>query len=403
MSQRAALTSEDGIGTRIRRFRRARGLSLDQAAGLAGISKAYLSRLERGERSIDSRALLLCIATALEISVGDLTGHPHVPLDREQVEARRAVPGVRMSLLDSSEGPAVAVPDAQLAAAVDSLTRALQSCDLIEQGRLLPDLLRQTQSQALADGSAASLCRLVVVAHGATFFLRNIGEIDLAVIAAERMSLAAQRSDDPALQAFAAYTQAHALAPAGAVRRAAELAVHGAVAHPCAEDRELLAAQGSCFLVAASSSATLGEYDRARDLLKAAGELSARVGSPTLVGEHTSFSDWNVAMHRVTVEVDAGNPVRALEAAKPLMAARIGQRERMSYMWVDAGRAFAQLDRHREAVDAFRRAERAAPLRVHLSPVVRESVRELVDGAVRPAAGVELRGLAERCGVLAGD
>jgi transcriptional regulator with XRE-family HTH domain len=63
----------DGVGVRVRRFRRARGLSLEQAAGLAGVSKPYLSRLERGERSLDSRALLLRIASALEVSVADLT------------------------------------------------------------------------------------------------------------------------------------------------------------------------------------------------------------------------------------------------------------------------------------------------------------------------------------------
>lgn len=80
----------------------------------------------------------------------------------------------------------------------------------------------------------------------------------------------------------------------------------------------------------------------------------------------------------------------------------VHQRERMSYFWVDIGRAYAQLDRHREAVNAFRRAERAAPLRVRLSPVVRDSVRELIERGPRRASGVELRGLAERCGVLAG-
>ena len=65
---------EENIGARIRRYRRSRGLSLDQAAGLAGISKPYLSRIERAERPIDSRGLLLQIATALEVSVTDLTG-----------------------------------------------------------------------------------------------------------------------------------------------------------------------------------------------------------------------------------------------------------------------------------------------------------------------------------------
>src|SRR3954463_12833202 len=99
------MDDSDGVGPRIRRFRRARGLSLDQAAGLATVSKSYLSRLERGERSVDSRALLLRIAGALEVSVADLTGQPYVPRDRQHADAHRGVTGIRLALLDPS-GPA---------------------------------------------------------------------------------------------------------------------------------------------------------------------------------------------------------------------------------------------------------------------------------------------------------
>ena len=41
------------IGARARMIRRRRGLSLDVAAGLAGISKPYLSALERGQRGFN--------------------------------------------------------------------------------------------------------------------------------------------------------------------------------------------------------------------------------------------------------------------------------------------------------------------------------------------------------------
>ena len=44
------------IGLRARTIRRRRGLSLDVAAGLVGISKGYLSRLETGQRLPDRGA-----------------------------------------------------------------------------------------------------------------------------------------------------------------------------------------------------------------------------------------------------------------------------------------------------------------------------------------------------------
>lgn len=390
---------EDGVGVRIRRFRRARGLSLDQAAGLAGISKSYLSRLERGERSVDSRALLYRMAAALEVSVTDLTGQPYVPRDRQHAEAHRGVSGIRLALLDPSGS---VQPEPQVAAAIDSLADLMAACDLEAQGRLIPDLLRQAQLYAQESNSPLWHRRAVAVAHTAVFFLRNLGELDLAVIAGERMGAAALASGDPATIGWASYTRAHSLAPAGAVRRAVDLAVGGADTTTGA-DHEQLAARGSCLLVAASSNAALGDYDTAREQITAADSLAAALEVPTLVAAHTSFSDWNAVMHRVTIEVDAGNPAAALDAARGLMSRSIDQRERMSYFWVDIGRAYSLLDRHREAIDAFRRAERAAPLRVRLSPVVRDSVRELMDRAYRRAGGVELRGLAERCGVLAGD
>src|SRR5690349_6229063 len=94
------MNHDEGIGTRIRRYRRYRGLSLDQAAGLAGISKPYLSRLERGERSADSRALLNRISSALQVPVPDLTGRPYAMGGRALVDTRVAVNETRLALLD---------------------------------------------------------------------------------------------------------------------------------------------------------------------------------------------------------------------------------------------------------------------------------------------------------------
>jgi transcriptional regulator with XRE-family HTH domain len=67
------------IGARARKVRTRRGLSLDVAAGLAGISKPYLSALERGKRGFNRRGLLGDLARALGCSIADLTGQPYLP------------------------------------------------------------------------------------------------------------------------------------------------------------------------------------------------------------------------------------------------------------------------------------------------------------------------------------
>ncbi|MGH3802073.1 MAG: helix-turn-helix domain-containing protein, partial [Pseudonocardiaceae bacterium] len=66
---------ERTIGWRLWRVRDARGKSLRVIAELAGMSKATLSRIERGERS-PSLNEIAALAGALQISVSELTRLP---------------------------------------------------------------------------------------------------------------------------------------------------------------------------------------------------------------------------------------------------------------------------------------------------------------------------------------
>lgn len=63
--------SEESIGDRLRRIRKDRDKTLEVIAGLAGITKGYLSLLERGERVLDSIKLINRLAEALEIAPED--------------------------------------------------------------------------------------------------------------------------------------------------------------------------------------------------------------------------------------------------------------------------------------------------------------------------------------------
>jgi len=61
------------IGETLRATREQRGLTLEQAAVLSGLSKSHLSRLESSERQ-PSVASLLALATAFGVTVGALFG-----------------------------------------------------------------------------------------------------------------------------------------------------------------------------------------------------------------------------------------------------------------------------------------------------------------------------------------
>jgi transcriptional regulator with XRE-family HTH domain len=62
-----------GIGVRIRFMRRQRAMSLEELAGAAGLTKSFLSKLERG-LSVPSIATALKLAASFGVSVGALLG-----------------------------------------------------------------------------------------------------------------------------------------------------------------------------------------------------------------------------------------------------------------------------------------------------------------------------------------
>ncbi len=74
-------------------------LSLRVLAGLAGISKSRLSRIERGERALDNRSETVALANALQISPSELIGLPvSVPGDGHTDVAIRAVRAALMAV-----------------------------------------------------------------------------------------------------------------------------------------------------------------------------------------------------------------------------------------------------------------------------------------------------------------
>ena len=76
MSQLLAtlVVMEEGIGRRIKLFRRQRGLTGEELGQAVGLRKDQISRIESGERQIEVTEAAL-IAEALEVTIGDLLGN----------------------------------------------------------------------------------------------------------------------------------------------------------------------------------------------------------------------------------------------------------------------------------------------------------------------------------------
>lgn len=379
------------IGARVRRIRRRRGLSLEAAAGLAGISKAYLSQLENGHKRFERRSLIDRLAEALGCSVIDLTGEPYGPADHISATAMTTIPAIQLALHDCAldDAPDVSCrPVEQLAGAVHSrMTAYLDECRYDRAGHDLGKLLTELHviaARGKSESKQAALELLVeacIVAFGVT---KNLGHPELALSAARRGYDAAVLTENPALLGWASQRRAQALQRVSAHRRAAAVLSEaldeaGPFADPSAEFTDAAEASGLLHLTAAMNAARFGDTDLAHSHLEHAAELATNTGERNGLGQH--FGPSNVAVWRVSigVELKEGAAVYERAAKTGLDVDALGSADRIGMFHIDLARALAQEDGSRD-FDAIRhldQADQIAPLRIRFDPIARELLAEL--------------------------
>jgi transcriptional regulator with XRE-family HTH domain len=94
------------VGSRLRRLRERRGVTLTALASQTGISKSTLSRLENGERK-PSLELLLPLSQAFHLPLDELVGAPRVGDPRVRTRPRTRNGRLVYPLTEQSSGMAV--------------------------------------------------------------------------------------------------------------------------------------------------------------------------------------------------------------------------------------------------------------------------------------------------------
>jgi len=386
------------IGRRLRLIRKARDKSLRVVAGLAGMSKSQLDRIERGEVALDRLSEIVALAGALQIAPGDLMRLP-VPAPANG-HTDSTTDEVRMALMAVSRhrpGGQV-VPVEVLRARVHATQAALHQCRQFELASALPALIRDVHTSLVAGRDVAELLDLAVLLHvqGAGHWLREVGApLDLRqnnVTLAYRL---AEERDTPIALGLAATGAARVLLAAGAFDLVkAEL---GAVDVPIttAESTQLA---GMLVLSHSLVAAADGRSADADAALEHAGELAARTGEGTAYG--FGFGPTNVGLWRMEATLEIGDHDLTTVLAEGLNPDVHPYRSRRSAYWRDYGRGLARVrGRHDDAVLAFRRAETIHPHRVQRDPLAREVLAELLTRSHRDGIGRELRGMAFRAGL----
>lgn len=390
------------VGARIREVRAVRDKSLRVVAQLAGISAGHLSRIERGERILDSRKVLYALADALQVAPSEFTGQPYAPSNVDESVAHAAAHSLRAVLRDVEIGE---LPDtssrplSELEVAVSDADRVAAASDYAGLGTLVPDLLSDLYIPHEGDRQARTQL-LVRALHDAFYLSKDLGHGDLAWSVSGHLERAAATLGEPTWGAVAGFVRSHAVTGERSRSRALRLAQRAAeIVSPDGGDAGQV--YGMCHLAAALHNASVGDPGAARDHLAEAADVAGYTGEGTFAG--LMFGPNNVGVWQLAVYLELGDTGRGLEAARTIDVAAIPSAGRQATFYSDLGLALARFrGREEHAVEAFLRAEELAPSRVRTRPTVRDSVTNLLPRAPRDSSiGRELRGLAHRMGIAA--
>ncbi|QXJ21684.1 helix-turn-helix transcriptional regulator [Actinomadura graeca] len=396
---------EATIGARLRALRRWRGMTLDQLAGQAGLSKSFLSRAERGHRALDRRSHISALARVLRVSETDLVGAPHLTTDPAQAEPHTTVPAIRAALTTNTLTAPVADRARPLPELVAEVVRIDRQNHLVEVGRELPAVIDELHVHACAPADEAAhrvaLEALIEAFQRAVFTSKDLGYSDLAHIAAMRAAEVAGILDTPVTTGKAASLRIHTM-PTTTRELSLTAAEDAADAlEPHVHDDLGVQVLGMLTLAAALMATVLYKYDRAEHWLDQAAELAACTADDP-GGNWGAFSLTNVGVWKVSLATERGESGRALlDVAKAVDEEKlIPRRGRHATFLADVGRGLAREPRsQRDAMQWLRRAEAVAPHKIRNSMPVRETVGAMLARAADAAGGRELRGMAARMGV----
>ncbi len=387
------------MGDRVAYYRRRRGLSQTELAGLVARTESWVQKIENGRADLDRLSVIAALATALDIAMTDL-----LPDDIAEVSAPqhrgRSVPALRRLILQYRN----LLPPSQETAALDldSLRDQVHDTWLAYQSSNFPlviarlnQLLPAAQSAVARDDASGPklTAQLAYLFQLAASVLVKVGETDLAGRSAERGHAVAMTIDDPVVLSSLDRSIAHTLLSSGLFEDSLAM-THSSLAAREPETAAEISTAGSLMLVGAVAAARAGSRPEAHALLMYADRAAQALGHDS---NHvwTAFGPTNVAIHRVSVAAELGDMKLAAELG-PAVDVEMMPRERQVRHKLEVARALSRVARTDEAVELLLGAETLAPAQVRRHFLT----HQLVHGWVRNLRRTDQRvvALAQRLG-----
>lgn len=373
-------TGDDGIGRRIARKRRNRGLTQQGLADRAYVSRSLIQQVETGHRPA-TPSLVVAVAAALHVEPSEIYGQPYRGETYRADRVHASIMDVRRAMACADIPPDLDTPPRpldQLAAEVPKLQRMLQGALHVQLGAKLPAVITELSAHAHETDSPRAWRILNRTVEIAVSLSRRLGYNDLAALGVEHAVRTAARSDDPNLSLVAHLSRSQLLMDMGAWTPGLKLV--GLAARQI--DRSTPHSQtvyGALHLRAAILAARAGDgsqaWDHHGEAVEVAEELPARTPDPYGI----LFTRWNAAIHGAAVAVELEDFDEAIRRDRTVALPPSATATRRAHHEIDMGRALVSTGQWDHALRRLLSAERAAPQMTRYHPMARESVGRLID------------------------
>lgn len=404
------------VGDRIGYYRKRRGMTQEVLCGLVGgRSTEWLRQIENGKRDVDKLSTIVAVAEALKISPMVLLPGPFRTTPRQGATLGTApdfVPAIESAML-RYDGIAslIGVPERPQAGPADlrfRMERAFvcsQTERWSEMAPLVPDMIADAWElvhNATSESRRREAYELQALVYRVTSgMLDRLGETRLPWVAAERSMNAAERTGDPLLIGGGAWRLAVVLRHAGRLTESTDVPVAAADAlRSELNSPRSYSVYGSLMLKGAVGAATLGDHKAAWDYFTEAARAANAIGDRN--DYWFAFGPTNIAIHRVWLALELGDPSRAIEQASNVDHDRLPRElaeRRTSHLIAVAWAHY--LRRHdREALDTLKSARTSAPEQLIFTHRVHSMLRGMFRRE-RRSIRHDLREMADFVGVAA--
>ncbi|GIJ62118.1 helix-turn-helix transcriptional regulator [Virgisporangium aurantiacum] len=389
---------------RIKLFRMRAGLTQEQAAQLKGCTVSAWRKWESGERSVNSLGDWIEIARIVRVKdLFRLTGLPLGELPDEPSE-HETIPPIRSAMHAYPQRLDEPVD-------LDLLGRSLDfawgtwhgsGSRYTRTGPMLPDLITDTRAALISLDDAEDRRRGQRLAMHLWSLIRaygkRIGALDVAMVAADRASTAADNADDPCYRAAAAWHTATVLSASGHTEEAAALCRDAVRDLEGIDDQdpERIALVGVLHLLLAVQEARLRSEPAAMNALAVADRAAVAVGETTY--HRVYFGPTNVGIHRSAVALELSRPHEALRVAEHVDVSQSPSVERRYAHYLHLARGYANRREDLAALHMLLRGDRECAEESKINLTVKGLTRELLRRET-PTTRPELRPFAERIGV----